>query len=91
MLRITVNKEGSGTRFIVEGKLVEPRVGELRRCWETAARLGEGHAIVDLAGVTLIDSHGRALLAQMQRQGTQLLARRLMTQAILEDIQQSKQ
>lgn len=88
MLRITVHEEGLTTRFVVEGKLAEPWVAELRKCWET--RLGERHAIIDLAGVTSIDSHGKALLTEMHLQGTRLLARGLMTQAIIEDIQKSK-
>jgi anti-anti-sigma regulatory factor len=89
MLRITVLKEASVTRFVVEGKLVGPWVGELRKCWETVVRPGEQPAVVDLTDVTFIDSHGKVLLTEMHRQGTQLVATGLMTQALVEDIRKS--
>jgi len=90
MLRITVHEEGPATRFLLEGKLVGPWVEELRKCWEKAVRIPDGRLIIDLAGITSIDLHGRDLLAEMHHRGGQLLASGLLTQAIIEDIQKSK-
>ena len=87
MLRITVKQEGSTARFIVEGTLVMPWVAELRKCWQVAARAKTKHSFIDLAGVTSIDPQGRILLTEMHRQGAQLLAKGLLTQAIVEEIQ----
>jgi len=87
MLRITALQEASATRFVLEGKLVGPWVGELRKCWKTKETVRERRPVVDLAGVTQIDSHGKALLTEMHLQGTELLASGLLTRAIIEAIQ----
>ena len=89
MLRITVLQEVSATRFVLEGKLVGPWVGELRKCWKTKEKLRKRRPVVDLAGVTHIDSHGKALLTEMHLQGTELLASGLLTRAIIEGIQKA--
>ena len=89
MLRITVFEEASETRFVLEGKLVGPWVGELRKCWKTKERVRERRPVVDLAGVTQIDLHGKALLTEMHLQGIELLASGLLTRAIIEGIQKA--
>jgi ABC-type transporter Mla MlaB component len=86
MLRITVLEEASEIRFVIEGKLVGPWVEELRKCWETSEIIQERRAVVDLAGVTQVDLHGKALLTEMHLQGTQLRASGVMTRAIVEGI-----
>jgi hypothetical protein len=86
MLRITIVEEASATRFVIEGRLVGPWVGELRKCWQTAVA-EKLDLVVDLTGVTLVDLQGKALLTEMSLHGTQLLAKGLMTQAIIEEIQ----
>lgn len=91
MLRITVNDAGPATRFLVEGKLAGPWVGELRKCWESSGRIPPRHAIIDLTGVTFIDPSGKALLFEMHRQGVRFVAAGLMTQAIVDEIRASKQ
>jgi hypothetical protein len=89
MLRITILEETLATRFVLEGKLVEPWVGELRKCWKTKERVRDRRPVVDLAGVTQIDLHGEALLSEMHLQGTELLASGLLTRAIIEGIQKA--
>jgi|SoiMetStandDraft_2_1073263.scaffolds.fasta_scaffold787367_1 ABC-type transporter Mla MlaB component len=90
MLRITIHEEGPATRFLVEGKLVGPWVAELRKCWEETVPIRSQQTVIDLAGVTSVDSHGKDLLAEMHRRGMQLVATGLMTQAIVEDIQRTR-
>ena len=89
MLRITVLEEGTEIRFVVEGKLVGPWVWELRKCWETGGRTQERRTVIDLAGVTHVDLHGKTLLTEMHLEGTQLLASGVMTRAIVEGIQRT--
>jgi len=87
MLRITIHNEAAMTRFVIEGKLAGPWVEELKKCWQAIARAGPCPAIlVDLSAMTLIDPEGKALLAEMYRQGVRLSAVGLMTQAIIEEI-----
>ena len=88
MLRITILNDGSGSRFVIEGKLAEPWVGELRKCWETI--MGEKRDLVaDLTGVTFVDPQGKALLSEMYLHGTQIQAKGLMTRAIIKEIQEA--
>jgi ABC-type transporter Mla MlaB component len=87
MLRITVHKNGSATRFMVEGRLAEPWVGELRRCWQTAR--ASQNLVVDLTEVTLVDAEGQALLAEMHLNGTEIRGNGLMTRAMIEEIQKA--
>jgi hypothetical protein len=83
MLRITIHNEAAATRFIVEGKLVGPWVEELRKCWQNTE---PGTPLtVELSALTLIDTAGKTLLAEMHRQGIKLVAAGLMTQAIIEE------
>ncbi|HMY71387.1 MAG TPA: hypothetical protein PLD20_16485 [Blastocatellia bacterium] len=87
MLRITIHNEDAATRLQVEGKLVGAWVEELKVCWQSLASSGRA-LLVDLSALTLIDADGKALLAEMHRQGARLAAIGLMTQAIIEEITQ---
>ena len=90
MLRITILNVGSTARLLVEGKLAERWVSELRRCWE-ATGAERRKLVVDLTGVTLVDLQGKAALAEMYLAGAQMEAKGLMTQAIIEEIQKVHQ
>jgi anti-anti-sigma regulatory factor len=62
MLRITPT---DGERTLrLEGRLVEPWVGELLRAWREAAGAG-----LDLSGVTFVDAAGAEALRQLREQG----------------------
>jgi ABC-type transporter Mla MlaB component len=73
MLRITIRNEAAATRFVIEGKLTGPWVAELRKCWQAATPAAPDSPrlplLVDLSAMTLIDPGGKALLAEMHRQG----------------------
>ena len=87
MLRITIRKKASTSRFVIEGVLAGPWVEELLRSWEMSTQIEKKNALIDLIDVTHIDSQGKALLTEMHRQGARLLAKGLLTQAIVEEIQ----
>jgi hypothetical protein len=69
MLRITKQNPPDGRPVLVlEGRLVGPWVGELRR---TVAELDQ--KAVDLAGVTYADADGVAALRALRSAGTELV------------------
>ena len=69
MLRITKQDPANGrAAFVLEGRLVGPWVGELRR---TVADVN-GPKSIDLAGVTFADADGVAALRALRREGTSL-------------------
>ena len=92
MLRITINDHAPMTSFVLEGKLVGPWVKELEKCWESASAVDPSTPmLVDLAGVTFVDSDGRALLTRMRRQGVRLLSHGVMIDAIVARIEEGRQ
>jgi hypothetical protein len=70
MLRITKQSPTNGNpTLVLEGRLVGPWVGELRR---TVAE-GNGPKSIDLAGVTFADAEGVAALRTLRGAGAELV------------------
>jgi len=87
MLRVTTNVEERQGKVTLklEGKLAGPWVEEFERCWSSTVEKWN-HVIVELAGVTFIDSKGKCLLAKIHGQGAKLVGTGLMTRSIIEEI-----
>ena len=85
MLKITAQTDKAGTNFELEGRLKGPWVGELEDSWGQNV-VSNQRATVVLKTVTFIDEAGRKLLAEMHRQGVELVAQGCMTKAIIEEI-----
>jgi hypothetical protein len=89
MLKITAKADGTGTLFELEGKLAGPWVQELRDCWQRS--IAEDQPLkVALKAVMFIDGAGKELLAEMHRQGAELVAEGCMTKAVIEEITQGE-
>jgi len=87
MLKITINREPRLTTLELEGKLAGAWVAELEQSWRAAATASEAPPIrVHLRAVNFIDAAGRELLAEMHRQGVELVAAGCMTRAIVAEI-----
>jgi outer membrane protein TolC/ABC-type transporter Mla MlaB component len=87
MLRVTTSaEEGQGQVTLkLEGKLAGPWVEEFARCWSSTVEKWK-QVVVELAGVTFIDSKGKCLLAKIHGQGAKLVGTGLMTKSIIEEI-----
>jgi hypothetical protein len=85
MLKITTPIDEGRTVLELEGKLAGPWVEELAACWRQKF-IPHQPATVILKMVTFIDAAGRELLAEIHRQGAELIADGCMTKAIIEDI-----
>jgi outer membrane protein len=87
MLRVTTNvQEGQDKVTLkLEGKLAGPWVEEFERCWSSTFEKWK-QVVVELAGVTFIDSKGKRLLAKIPSQGAKLIGTGLMTRSIIEEI-----
>ena len=87
MLKISITETTTDRRWILEGRLVGPWVGELRATWKRAHRSQDSRAcIIDLNDVTFIDKSGERLLRAMSKKGAQLLARGLYVKHVLEQL-----
>jgi hypothetical protein len=85
MLKISTRTDTGGTVFELEGKLAGAWVKELEACWRERASAHHPVRAV-LKAVTFVDASGRELLAEMYRQGAELVAEGCMTRAIVEEI-----
>ncbi len=75
MLKITIHSGDQGVRFQLEGRLAGAWVEELERAWRGAEQERGGKpAVIDLVAVDFVDAAGRALLAQLHRQGAKLVS-----------------
>jgi outer membrane protein TolC len=70
---------------MLEGKLAGPWVGEFERCWCSTVEKWK-NVVVELAGVTFIDSKGKCLLGKVHGQGAKLIGTGLMIKSIIEEI-----
>jgi ABC-type transporter Mla MlaB component len=87
MLRITIAETATEQKWTLEGRLVQPWVGELRTCWKNRHRAQNGRTCtVDLSGVTFIDNSGLRFLRTMSREGTQFTGRGIYTKHVLEQL-----
>jgi hypothetical protein len=85
MLKISTQTDAAGTVFELEGKLAGAWVQELEACWLETAERQQAVKVV-LRAVTFVDAAGKELLAEMHRQGANLVAHGCMTKAITEEI-----
>ena len=87
MLKVTVLSGGTECRTRLERRLFSPWVSKLESAWEMAQQAASGKKIaVDLSGITLIDSNGKAVLMNMIGQGTKLVARGIYNQPSVEEL-----
>ncbi len=91
MLRITIAETLSEQRWTLEGRLVQPWVSELKSNWtrtETARR--ERKCVVDLTGVSFIDKSGEKVLAELSKDGAELVATGIYTRHVVNNIEKKK-
>jgi|SRR5579864_1358927 len=70
MLRISTIDTRSKRKLILEGKLVEPWLDELREAWRNANNRLEGRKLViDLTDVTVIGCEAESTLSELILQG----------------------
>jgi len=75
MLEFTIHNEPDLATIKLEGELAGAWVDELKHCYRMLSTFPhEKSVVVDLSGVGSVDSSGRNLLAQMARDGAELLA-----------------
>jgi outer membrane protein TolC len=87
MLKISFSEIPTEEKWILEGRLTEPWVRELRTSWKRNHRTAKERAcIVDLNEITFVDKNGERLLRAMVREGAQCIARGIYTKHILENL-----
>src|ERR1035438_9008693 len=87
MLRISIKDGPNQCRLVVEGKLVEPWVDELRIAREKRqADLNGRELVIDLENLTTISQQGETLLMELLRSGTKFRGHGVYTKYVLRQI-----
>jgi anti-anti-sigma factor len=91
-LRISIHEEPEATVLRIEGRVAGPWVDELDRAWQSvAASLGSKKLLVDLTGITHMDTAGRRILADIhKRTGAEFVADSPMTKYFAEEARCNK-
>jgi anti-anti-sigma regulatory factor len=91
MLRITIAETPTEQKWTVEGRLVHPWISELKSTWtKTRIARRQRKCVVDLNGVTFIDKNGEKVLAQLSKQGAELVATGCYTHHVVQNIEKKK-
>ena len=87
MLKINFSETPAEENWILHGRLTDPWVHELSRCWKKKHRTNVRRAcIVDLNEVTFIDKSGERLLCMLARNGAEFIASGIYTKHVLDEI-----
>jgi ABC-type transporter Mla MlaB component len=90
MLRISTETKRTKTTLVIEGRMAGSSVGTVEQCWrELFAASPKQRFVVNLCGVSFIDSAGKILLREMHRLGAELHAEGCLNQAIVDEISAS--
>ena len=87
MLKISTIDGRSERRLVVEGKLVPPWVGELRRTWRTASENLQGRKLViDLSSATVIGQEGEGELLELMKEGAKFSCCGVLTKYVIKQL-----
>lgn len=87
MLKISITETQTGSRWTLQGRLVGPWVGELRKCWKAKQRTKSWRrCVVDLNDVTYIDKAGERLLRALSKKGVEFVASGMYTKHLIEKV-----
>jgi anti-anti-sigma regulatory factor len=88
MLKITQQRGAtSHSLFLVlEGRLAGPWVEELDAYCRKMSEDDQHCAVLDLTGVTFVDTDGKSLLARLWEQGAELRASGCLTRCVVDEI-----
>jgi anti-anti-sigma regulatory factor len=91
MLRITVMETLAEQKWTLEGQLVQPWISELKSVWtKTESARRERKCVVDLTGVTFIDKNGEKVLAELSKEGAELIATGCYTLHVIQSLTRKK-
>ena len=91
MLRITIAETLTEQKWTLEGRLVQPWISELKSTWmKTETTRQERKCVVDLTAVTFIDKSGEKVLAELAKEGAELIATGIYTRHVVNNIERKK-
>ena len=74
-------------RLVVEGKLVQPWIGELRSTWRSAEEDLQGRKLViDLSNATVISQEGKDELLELMKEGAKFSCCGVLTKYVIKQL-----
>jgi hypothetical protein len=87
MLRISVIDSQTERRLVLEGKLIGPWVGELRKAWKTANGGVAGRVlVVDVKNVCVISQEGENALLELMSEGAMFRCSGVVTKHLIQQL-----
>ena len=87
MFRISIVDTRSQRKLVVEGKLTEPWVAELRNTWGNASRDLDGRKmVIDLSSLTVISREGEEAIFDLMKQGAKFSCAGILTRHVLKGL-----
>ena len=87
MFKISIVDTRTERKLVVEGKLSEPWVDELRTSWTNASRDSEGRKVViDLSSLTVISREGADAIFDLMKQGAKFSCAGILTRHVLKGL-----
>jgi len=84
MFKISIVDTPAQRRLVVEGKLSEPWVDELRTTWKNASRdLGGRKLVIDLNSLTVISREGEDAIFHLMQHGAKFSCAGILTRHVL--------
>ncbi|MGA8439043.1 MAG: hypothetical protein WB762_02370 [Candidatus Sulfotelmatobacter sp.] len=84
MFKISIIDNRSQRRLVVEGRLIEPWVDELRRTWKSASRDLDGRRLViDVGSLTVISREGEDAIFDLMKEGAKFSCGGVLTRHVL--------
>jgi hypothetical protein len=84
MFKISIVDTLSQRKLVVEGKLSEPWVDELRATWKNASSgLGERKLVIDVSSLTVISRAGEDAISDLMKQGAKFSCAGICTKYVL--------
>lgn len=87
MLKVSVVESRMRRTLVIEGSLTAPWAKELETVWKKVLEArGEQKIVVDLSEATVIDASGKAILAAMVAEGTELVGKGVYTEYLVKKL-----
>jgi hypothetical protein len=87
MFKISIFDTPAQRKLVVEGRLSEPWVAELRTTWRNASRDLDGRKVViDLSSLTVISREGEDAIFDLMQQGAKFSCTGILTRHVLKGL-----
>jgi len=87
MFKISIVDTPAQRKLVVEGRLTEPWVEELRTSWRSVSRNLDGRkVIIDLSSLTVISREGEDAIFDLMKQGAKFSCAGILTRHVLKGL-----